>query len=56
MKKTTIWLSEADIELRDELAAQLGRSASEIVRLGLHVTGDVSSEVAFRSLAIGLRS
>jgi hypothetical protein len=36
MKKTSIWLSEADLELRDQLAAQLGTSASEIMRRGLY--------------------
>jgi hypothetical protein len=36
MKKTSIWLSETDIELRDQLAAQLGTSASEVIRRGLY--------------------
>jgi Ribbon-helix-helix protein, copG family len=36
MKKTTIWLSEADLELRDQLAAQLGTTASEVIRRALY--------------------
>jgi hypothetical protein len=36
MKKTTIWLSEADLELRDELAARFGTTASEIIRRAMY--------------------
>jgi hypothetical protein len=36
MKKTSIWLTEADKKLRDEEAAQLGISASEFIRRAMH--------------------